>query len=417
MYYPYVLKELRQRSGRTLVNVFGIAIGLALFVSINAVSTAYKAAAAQPFKDIGADLIVQRTDKFQTQAETIGKSMRGIRLPFSNQLFRGRDMAVLKQTDGIAAVAPALLLWEFVSGGFRTIIGVDAAPSFAAGPSLGAAKARGWVKTGHFPAKAGEIAVESHFARFHKITPGSTFPVGGQPFTVVGLIEIEAGAQVTAANIYMPLDSARTLLGRNPDALNVIYLRLTKPSLLNPIKKRIAVQIEGATVSSSDSFLEIMGGVSKISAKFALIASIVGLLGASLLIMKTMIANLMERSHEIGILKAVGWTQRDIQRQLRSEVFLQAIAGGILGVLAGYALSALLGLLSISIPIPWELNPSPAMARHAQAASQMVRLPISVSISLAATAMGLAVAAGFVAAYLMGRRSANMKPADSLRQL
>jgi ABC-type antimicrobial peptide transport system permease subunit len=422
MYYPYVLKELRQRSGRTLVNVFGIAIGLALFVSINAVSTAYKTAAGQPFKDIGADLIVQRTEKHQARAEMIGKSMRGIRLPFSNQLFRRQDLDVLKQTDGIAAHAPALLLWEFAEGGFRTLIGVDAARSYAtqsfgAEPPLGAAKVRDWVKTGRFPEKPDEIALEKHFAKFHKITSGSTFLIGGKPFKVVGLIDIEEGAQVTAANIYMPLGSARMLLGRESDALNVIYLRLKKPSLLNPIKSRLARQIEGATVSSSDSFLEIMGGVSKVSEKFALIASMVGLLGALALILKTMIANLMERSPEIGILKAVGWTQQDVQRQLRSEVLLQAIVGGIIGVLAGYALSALLGLLSISIPIPWELNPAPAIARHAQAANQVVRLPVSVSLSLAATALGLAVVSGCVAAYIVGRRAAHMKPADSLRQL
>ena len=59
MYYPYVLKELRFRFNRTLVNVFGIAVGIALFVSISAVSAAYKDAARQPFKNIGADLIVQ----------------------------------------------------------------------------------------------------------------------------------------------------------------------------------------------------------------------------------------------------------------------------------------------------------------------------------------------------------------------
>jgi putative ABC transport system permease protein len=422
MYYPYVLNELRQRSGRTLINVIGIAIGLALFVSLNAASTAYKIAAGQPFKDIGADLIVQRSDNDEAQAEAIGKSMRGIRLPFSNQLFRRQDMAVLKQTDGIVASAPALLLWEFVDGGFRTIIGVDgaqshAAQSSAAEPSLGAVKAREWVLAGRFPEKPDEIALEKHFAKFQKITTGSAFQVGGKSFTVVGLIAVEEGAQVTAANIYMPLDSARMLLGRAPDALNVIYLRLTNPAMLNPIKSRLAAQIQGATISSSDSFLEIMGGVSKVSEKFALIASTIGLLGATLLIMKTMIANLMERSHEIGILKAVGWTQQDVQKQLMAEVFLQAIAGGILGVLAGYALSALLGLLSISIPIPWELSPAPAMARHAQAASQVVRLPIAVSWSLAATAMGLSVFTGCVAAYLMSRRAAQMKPADCLRRL
>ena len=92
MYYPYVFKELRHRGNRTLVNVFGIAVGVALFVSISAVSVAYKDAVSRPFKDIGADLILQRSEKNQTHAEKGTKSMRGIRLPFSNQLFKTQDL-------------------------------------------------------------------------------------------------------------------------------------------------------------------------------------------------------------------------------------------------------------------------------------------------------------------------------------
>lgn len=412
MYYRYVFKELRHRSNRTLINVFGIAVGIALFVSIIAVSTAYKTAAGQPFKDIGADLIVQKAEKHQTQPEAGRKSMRGIRLPFSNQVFDQQDMAVLMQIEGIDASAHTLLLWEFADKGFRTIMGVDAGQS-----SLGAVKVRDWVKKGRFPEKPDEIALEKHFAKFQKAVPGDTFLVGGEPFNIAGLIEIREGAQVAAANIYMRLDSARILLGEEPEALNLIYLRLKNPSKLIQVKSRLAKQIQGISISSTDSFLELMGGVSKISEKFSLIASIVSLLGAIMLIMKTMLGNLVERSHEIGILKAVGWTQQDVQRQLRIEVFIQALAGGFLGIFAGYAISILLGFLSISIPIPWELNPVPAMARQTQAASQVVRLPVSVSLSLAATAMGLSVVTGFVAAYLLSWRAAKMKPADSLRQL
>jgi putative ABC transport system permease protein len=412
MYFPYVFNELARRSGRTTVNVFGIAIGIALFVSINAVSTAYEKAAAQPFKDIGTDLILQRMEKQQGQVKMAGRSMRGIRLPFSNQLFRPQDIDELMQIDGIAAQTRALLLWEFSDKGFITIMGIDTVQS-----SVGAAKVREWVKSGRFPEKPDEIAVEKHFAKFHKIALGNTFMVGGRPFKVVGLVEIKEGAQVTAANVYMLLDSARMLLGKENDALNVIYLRLKNPSMLTAIESQLARELNGASISSTDSFLEIMGGVSKVSEKFALIASVVGMVGAILLIMKTMLSNIVERSQEIGILKAVGWTQQDVQRQIAVEVFLQAITGGILGVLVGYVVSTVLGFLSISIPIPWELNPVPAMARQAQAASQVVRLPVSVSFSLAATALGLSIGTGWVTAYFMSRRAAEMKPADCLRKL
>jgi len=412
MYYRYVIKELRHRSNRTLVNVFGIAVGIALFVSISAVTAAYKTAASQPFKNIGADLIVQRAENRKAQPDKRIKSMRGIRLPFSNHLFDAQDLLALQRIEGIDATAHALLLWEFGENGFRTIMGVDAGQ-----PSLGAVKVRNWVKQGHFPEKPGEIAIEKHFAKFQKAGPGDMFEIGGHTFTIAGIIEIKEGAQVAAANIYMSLGSARMLLARKPDAINLIYLRLNDPGQLNQIKSELAVQIKGASVSSSDSFLELMGGVSMISEKFSFIASMVGLLGAALLIMKTMIANLVERSNEIGILKAVGWTQQEIQKQLTAEAFVQTLAGGVLGILMGYFISFLLGLLSISIPIPWELNPVPAMAKQAQEANHVVRLPVSVSLHLAATAMGLSVIIGCVIGYVTGRRTSKMKPVDILRLL
>jgi putative ABC transport system permease protein len=393
------------------VNVFGIAVGIALFVSISAVSAAYKSAARQPFNNIGADLIVQSAEKQQSQPDNKIKSMRGIRLPFSNQLFDPQDLSSLHRIEGISATAHALLLWEFAENGFRTIMGVDAGQ-----PSLGAGRAQQWIKQGYFPEKPGEIALEKHFAKFQKARLGDTIQIGKHTFTITGIIEIKAGAQVTAANIYMPLDSARKLLARKPRAINLIFLKLNDPSMLNPIKSQLAAQIKGVSISSSDSFIELMGGVSMISERFTLIASIVSLLGAVALITKTMIANLVERSHEIGILKAVGWTQQDIQKQLTAEAFLQTLAGGLLGILLGYFISFLLGFLSITIPVPWELNPVPAMAKQAQVASQIVRLPVSVSLSLAATAMGLSVIIGCVIGYATGRRTSKMKPAVILRK-
>ena len=57
-----------------------------------------------------------------------------------------------------------------------------------------------------------------------------------------------------------------------------------------------------------------------------------------LAIIKIMLSNLVARSSEIGILKAAGWTERDVQRQLGREVLLQSLLGGILGIAAGYGL-------------------------------------------------------------------------------
>jgi putative ABC transport system permease protein len=408
----YVIKELRHHHHRTLVNILGIAIGIALFVSINAVSTAYQKAVSTPFKNLGADLVIQKPEKRAVDAAQTLSSMRGIRLPFSNQLLSPEDMEKLLALDGVAATASALLLWEFDRSGFRTIMGVDLAQ-----PSLGPIKVKEWLKEGRFPAKEGEIVVEKHYAKFHHTKVGGQMAIGKYLFTVVGLLEIKEGSQIASANIYLPLKNAQDLAGL-AEGLNVTYLRLLSPSLLTQVKSQIGRELPGVSVTSSDSFLELMGGVSKISDQFSWLASLVALGGAIFLIIKTMLANLVARSSEIGILKAVGWTEKDVQKQLMAEALLQSFAGGFVGLVAGYTISYLLGFLSIPISTPWEINLTPAFAKEAAATAQtVVRLPVSISAGLSAGAIALSLMAGALASFFMGRRTSRMKPADILRRL
>jgi putative ABC transport system permease protein len=413
MDYRYVLKELRHHHNRTLVNVVGIAVGIALFVSINAVSTAYQKAVSLPFKNLGVDLVVQRPERQTMGSAQAPESMRGIRLPFSNQLLPPEDLGKLASIQGVGAVAASLLLWEFDRGGFRTIMGVDLSQ-----PSLGPVKVKEWLKEGRFPQKEGEVVLEKHYAKFHHIKLGDRLKIGGRDFAVVGLLEIKEGSQIASANIYLPLVDAQNLFDEASTAINVVYLRLKSPSLLSQVKTQIARQLNGVSVTSSDSFLELMGGVSKISDQFSLLTSLIALGGAIFLIIKTMLSNLVARSSEIGILKAVGWTERDVQKQLMGEALLQSLAGGIFGLIIGYAVSYLLGFVSIPVTTPWEINLLPALARSAESASSAaVRLPVSVSLGLTTAALALSLLAGALASYFMGRRTARMKPVDILRRL
>jgi ABC-type antimicrobial peptide transport system permease subunit len=412
MNYRYIWNELRHHHHRTLVNVLGIAIGIALFVSINAVSTAYQKAVAQPFKNLGADLVVQRPEKRAVDAVQAPLSMRGVRPPFSNQILPPQDLEKLKSIKGVDEMATSLLLWEFNQNGFRTIMGVDLSQ-----PSLGPVKVKEWLKEGRFPEKLGEVVLEKHYAKFHRTRVGDSFSIGSRSFKVVGLLEIKEGSQIASANIYLPLADAENLNSGGTKGVNVVYLHLKNPSLLSQVKSRIAGELNGVSVTSSDSFLELMGGVSKISNQFSLLASIIALGGAIFLIIKTMLSNLVERSSEIGILKAVGWTEKDVQKQLMGEALVQSLLGGLVGILAGYVISYFLGFFSISIPTPWDINLLPAFAKDSQAASQVVRLPVSVSAGLTAISLGLAIMAGGLASYFMGKRTARMKPAEILRRL
>jgi ABC-type antimicrobial peptide transport system permease subunit len=412
MNYHYVMKELRFRHHRTMVNILGIAIGIALFVSINAVSTAYQKAVSRPFEDLGADLVVQKPEKRAANVAQAPASMRGIRLPFSNQLLPPADVQRLASLPGVASAASSLLLWEFDQAGFRTIMGVDLSR-----PSLGPIKVKEWLKEGRFPEKEGEVVLEKHYAKFHRTGLGDVTTIAGRPFVVVGLLEIKEGSQIASANMYLPLGDAQGLSG-NPDGVNVVYVRLQNPSLLGRVKSRIAKDLPAVSVTSSDSLVELMGGFSKISDRFSRLASLVALGGAIFLIVKTMLANLVARSGEIGILKAVGWTKRDVQKQLMTEALLQSFAGGVIGLVMGYGISYCLGFLSIPVSMPWEINLTPAFARDTATATQtMVRLPVGVSAALSFGALALSLVAGALASLFMGRRASQMKPVEALRKL
>ncbi|MDR3640395.1 MAG: ABC transporter permease [Humidesulfovibrio sp.] len=406
----YVVNELRRRPHRTLVNILGIAVGIALFVAINAVSDGYRKAASRPFENLGADLLVQRAEKYHQGHAPI--SMRGVQLPFSNQLIPAQDMTKLEHMNGVAASAGSLLLWEFTPGGFRTLLGLDFTQR-----DLGPGRVVRGLSLGRLPENTGEALVEKHYAKFHHLGLGAMVDLGGKPFTIVGQVEIKQGAQVASTNFYLRLEDARALAGAAPDALNQMALRLTDPAMLDEVKARINAEVPGAVVGSSDSFLELMGGVSLVSSRFAFIVSCVAFAATVLLIIKSMTASLVERTAEIGVLKTVGWTGRDVRTQLLAEALVQCLLGGLLGVALGFLGALALSKLSITMAVPWGLNPLPAMAKAEAQAAQTMLLPVAVSWRLAGIALALSVLSGVLAAWALARQTAGIKPAVTLRRL
>jgi putative ABC transport system permease protein len=409
----YVIKELRYHHHRTLVNIFGIAVGISLFVAINSLSAAYQGALQLPFRNIGADLVLQKPETRQENAARLTTVMQGVRLPFSNQLLTSEELGRLALVKGLAGRSASLLLWEFSQGGFRTIMGVDLAQ-----PGLGPVKVKDWLAEGRFLQKSGEVILEKHYAKFHKVKLHDSITIGNRQFKVVGLLAIKEGAQIVAANAYLPIDDARALLGSGRDSVNVVYLRLADPSLQSRVRSEIDRVLPGMSVASSDSSLEVMGGVSKISGQFGLIVSIVSVAGAILLVIRSMVANLIARTSQIGILKAVGWTGKDVHRQIRGETLIQSLAGGILGLVIGYSVAFLFARMPVDVATPAQMNQIPSMARNVEkAVSTAVTLPLQISVELVAAALVIALLSGLLASYIMGRRTDKMKPSDILRKL
>lgn len=95
----------------------------------------------------------------------------------------------------------------------------------------------------------------------------------------------------------------------------------------------------------------VSGLISQVNKAFSIIQIILGLIGgialivASFGIINTMIISLMERSHEIGIMKAVGISTKDVKRLFIYEALLFGFFGAIFGIFWGWALGEVINLL------------------------------------------------------------------------
>ena len=137
---------------------------------------------------------------------------------------------------------------------------------------------------------------------------------------------------------FIDLNIARELTGK--DVYDGIMVKLDKSG--QTPAARTAIEKLGLTCYSAqdeiDSVNRIMNAVTLVLAFFSSISLIVG----GLMIINTMIVSVYERTHEIGITKAIGASEPDIIKLFLSECIIIGVLGGILGDLLGIIFSFLI---------------------------------------------------------------------------
>ncbi len=374
IHWRYVLSEMIYRWKRSALLIGGIALAITLVITLDVLGRAFADLATVPFRNLGADLIVQRS---ATQS-AIPKDM-GIMLPYSAEAITSDELRRLSEEPGVTQAAGLVLLWNLGKGSFISISGIPLEPD---APALGPGKVRNWLFQGRLPAPgSNEVLVERHYGAFYRLTPGKTVDIGGETFTVVGVVDIQEGSQIVASNYYMDIDVARKLAGLPPNLVNQVFLKLADMAQTETVKNRIAAWMPRASVTSPGTMLQLFGGVSQTIGRFRSVAVATGFMAALALIATLIFGNLVERRRELAILRVIGWEDRQVRREIAAEMALQGLLGAVLALGLVAICSHLFAHISIMLPanLPGE-NPATFAPGGFQAATSAIKLPVSLTL-------------------------------------
>jgi putative ABC transport system permease protein len=254
---------------------------------------------------------------------------------------------------------------------------------------------------------------------------GSTLTIGGKKYTVIGLAQTPVGG--ASSNVYIKLGQLQQLSGR-AGRVNTVYVRATSASQVDAVAAKISSTLSGSSVSTAKTLAaQITGSLTdakNLTSKLGFVLELVGLLAAIGIASLLTLSSVTKRIRELGTLKAIGWPQRLVVRQVTGESLLQGLLGGVLGIAIG--LAATLAITAFAPTLKATVGAAAqstfgfgpfGQGAAATAASQAVKLTPHVSIALVAVAVGLAVLGGLVSGAVGGLRASRLRPADALRHI
>ena len=178
-------------------------------------------------------------------------------------------------------------------------------------------------------------------------------------FRIVGVLETESGLnldQFLRSEIYIPIEQARRLREANRDPLERMgealvgdagyqraEVRVTDPTQVRVVQQQIT-KIGFNSFSLNNQVDEIRYVFMVVNGGLALLGGI-ALLVASFGIANTMIMSILERTREIGIMKAIGGSDSEIMRIFFFEASLIGLAGGTFGVVGGWGVDRIANFL------------------------------------------------------------------------
>jgi putative ABC transport system permease protein len=141
-------------------------------------------------------------------------------------------------------------------------------------------------------------------------------------------------------NIYIPISTAQEFFNTSECETIIVKLVNSDQATIDAVSRKIVDEFAGeASVISSTAVLNLLGSVFSIIELFLVGIGAISLLVAGIGIMNIMIVSLIERTREIGILKALGMKSRTVLAIFLGESVIIGVIGAVIGIALGWVLS------------------------------------------------------------------------------
>src|SRR5574341_1247825 len=344
-YFVIALGSLKKRFLRTSLTMLGIFIGIAAVVALISLGQGMQAAINAQFASIG-------TDKITVQGVQAGFGPPG-------QNTAGKvtesDLDLVRSVPGVKRAAGRLLrsvnveLADEVDVLFAGSVPEESEDRDLVVESLDINIAHGRMLK---PGEKGKLIVgehlwtEKHFPK--DIVVGTRLLINGKAYEVVGLLD--KGAAFINSAILLNADDLEQLTNSG-DELSAIVAQVVPGEVPSDVADRVLRAIrrdrhqkegfEDVNVETSEELIDsintILGVVQAVFIGIAAISLLVGGIG----IMNTMYTSVLERTRDIGIMKAIGARNSDVLWIFLLESGLLGMAGGVVGIALGIGLSKL----------------------------------------------------------------------------
>ena len=225
---------------------------------------------------------------------------------------------------------------------------------------------------------------------------GEVIRIQNMPFVIIGVTKERGDSAMGSQDDMVIIPGSRF-----PNSVNMITLKLyadadnnlaieQMTALLRERHKLADDEEDDFQIMDMKQVMEAMNTVTGYMTMLLIAIAAVSLLVGSIGIMNMMLVSVAERTHEIGIRKAIGARERHIITQFLSESILISFIGSIAGMLLGVGLSQGIGRFVLGYSVPFSA------------------WPVVVSV-------GVAVVVGLASGVVPARKAAKLNPIDSLR--